>query len=368
MPFKASTASSDTSQRDGNLVVPTMTKDIWDKCLVPDKDVVFSPHKWGHSTWSKCLREKRIICFNEPSVDMPEGHIPIDRHLSLPIIFKGESIGLFQVANKDTDYEDEDLTQLESIANYLAPILHARLNREREEKKRRRAELALKRSNEELQQFAYIASHDLREPLRKISGFAELLGKGYRGQIDEKADRYIHYVVDGAHRMEKLINDLLTFSRLSRAELAREPVNLESVLEITLNDLGKSLKEAECEVTYDPLPTVQANSTQMGQLLQNLLGNAVKFRSDDPPRVHVSAQMRNHEWLISVRDNGIGLDMEHAQRIFDIFQRLHGIGEYDGTGIGLAVCKKIVERHGGQLWVDSEPGKGSTFSFTIPEP
>ncbi len=225
---------------------------------------------------------------------------------------------------------------------------------------------AVESANKELAHFAYIASHDLREPLRKISSFAELLAKRYQGRIDEKADKYIHYVVDGAHRMQKLIDDLLTFSRISRAELATEPVSLESVLEITLNDLEKLLKETGGEVTHDPLPTVPANPTQMGQLIQNLIGNAVKFRGDQPPRVHVSAQMKNDKWLVCVRDNGIGLDMEHAEGIFGIFQRLHGRGEYGGTGIGLAVCRKIVERHGGRIWVESEPGKGSTFSFSLP--
>ena len=225
---------------------------------------------------------------------------------------------------------------------------------------------AVEEANKELAYFAYVASHDLREPLRKISNFTELLGKRYQGQFDEKADRYIYYIVDGARRMQQLIDDLLTFSRISRAEIVRESIELESVLEITLNDLDKFLTDAGAEVTHDPLPVVQANRTQMGQLLQNFIVNAVKFRTDELPRVHVSAQKDGKEWRISVRDNGIGLDMEHAERIFGIFQRLHGRSEYEGTGIGLAVCKKIVERHGGRIWVESEIGKGATFVFSLP--
>lgn len=224
----------------------------------------------------------------------------------------------------------------------------------------------LEAANKELAHFAYVASHDLREPLRKVSNFAELLQKRYEGQLDEKADKYIHYMVDGAHRMGILIDDLLILSRISRAELTLEPVNLESIVQTTLNDLEQLLQEAGGEVTYDSLPTVRANRSQMGQLLQNLLANAVKFRGDDPPRVHVSAQKNDDEWLVSVRDNGIGLDMEHAERIFGIFQRLHGRGSYPGTGIGLALCRKIVERHGGRIWVESERGKGSSFYFTLP--
>lgn len=224
----------------------------------------------------------------------------------------------------------------------------------------------LQAANKELAHFAYIASHDLREPLRKISNFADLLKKRYQGHIDEKADKYIYYVVDGAHRMQRLIDDLLTFSRISRTELAPEPVKLESVLQTTLHDLDKLVKEAGSTVTYDPLPTVQANPSQMGQLLQNLVANALKFRSDASPLVHISARAENGEWVVSVRDNGIGMDMGDADKIFGIFQRLHGRGEYSGTGIGLAVCRKIVERHGGRIWVESQPGEGSTFCFTLP--
>jgi PAS domain S-box-containing protein len=238
---------------------------------------------------------------------------------------------------------------------------------------RKKAEEALKRKTEELQRvnrelehFAYVASHDLREPLRKISNFTELLADRYRGQLDEKADKYIWFVVDGAKRMDRLIEDLLAYSRAGRAELIWEATSAEQVVRLAVSDLEKFLEENSAEVTYSDLPIIQANPVQLGQLMRNLIQNAVKFRGEEPSRVHVSAQKTGNEWVFSVRDNGIGIDPEHWERIFGIFQRLHTRSEQTGTGIGLAISKKIVEHHGGRIWVESEPGKGSTFHFTIP--
>ena len=228
----------------------------------------------------------------------------------------------------------------------------------------RTAELV--RSNRELEQFAYVASHDLKEPLRKISNFTGLLEKRYKGKLDEKAEQYIHYVVDGAHRMETLIDALLAYSRVGRGELTFNPVDMEAVLAQTLEDLQMSLEETHAAVSHGPLPVVRANQGQVGQLLQNLIANAVKFRGEEPPRIHISAAKEGNQWIISVADQGIGFDPEQGERIFGIFQRLHTRLEYPGTGIGLAVCKKIVERHGGRIWAESEPGKGSVFHFTLP--
>jgi signal transduction histidine kinase len=224
----------------------------------------------------------------------------------------------------------------------------------------------LKRSNTDLQQFAYVASHDLQEPLRMISSYMRLLERKYKGQLDQDADEFIGYAVDGAQRMQSLINDLLEYSRVGTHAKPFEPVDCGELLEHTLANLRMSIEDCRAEVTCDFLPVVPADRTQMIQLFQNLIGNALKFRKDERPSIHISAKQADDSWLFQVRDNGIGMDCLHADRIFVMFQRLHGRDEYSGTGIGLAICKKIVERHGGSIWVESEPGKGAAFYFTIP--
>ena len=239
--------------------------------------------------------------------------------------------------------------------------------------KRKQAEQALSeyaqavvRSNKELEQFAYIVSHDLQEPLRTISSFVTLLKKRCQGQLDEDADSFIGFILDGSERMQALIQALLELSRVGRKELERWPVDTEAVLEQTLADLQTMLQEAQAEVTYDPLPSVEGDAPQLGMLFQNLIGNAVKFRGEDTPRVHVAALRRDDAWRFSVSDNGIGIREQFHERIFEVFRRLHTRTKYGGTGIGLAICKKIVERHGGRIWVESEQGQGATFFFTIP--
>lgn len=227
------------------------------------------------------------------------------------------------------------------------------------------AELA--RSNAELEQFAYVASHDLQEPLRMVSAYVQLFEKRYKGHVDEQADKYIHYAVDGARRMEALIAALLEYSRAGRAEIQTETVDLERVLDRLSVTLEGAIEESGAIVTHDVLPAVRSDETQLARVFQNLLGNALKFRRPDvPPRVHVSAERRQHRWVFSIRDNGIGIDSGYADRIFVIFQRLHTRTEYPGTGIGLAICKRIVERLGGEIWFESEPGKGTTFFFALP--
>ena len=225
----------------------------------------------------------------------------------------------------------------------------------------------LERSNNDLEQFASIASHDLQEPLRMVASYTQLLAERYEGQLDEKAKKYITYAVDGAVRMQRLVNDLLTYSRISTRGNPIEITDSHSILGEAIRNLAATIEESKAIVTNDELPMVRADVSQFVQLFQNLLANAIKFRGENFPHVHVSALDEGREWVFSVRDNGIGIDRQYADRIFVIFQRLHTRQEYPGTGIGLAVCKRIVERHGGKIWFESEPGKGSTFFFTVPK-
>ena len=225
----------------------------------------------------------------------------------------------------------------------------------------------LKRSNEELEQFAYVASHDLQEPLRMVSSYTQLLADRYRDQLDEKARKFIHYAVDGAIRMQRLINDLLSYSRVTTRGGNMKNTDSHAALGIALSNLQKSIEESGALVSNGDLPRVRADESQLAQLFQNLIGNAVKFHGETLPRVHVEAEPDNRFWRFSVRDNGIGIDPQHRDRIFIIFQRLHSREQYEGTGIGLALCKRIVERHGGRIWIESTPGEGTTFYFTLPK-
>ena len=224
----------------------------------------------------------------------------------------------------------------------------------------------LKRSNAELEQFAYVASHDLQEPLRMVASYMQLFAERYQGQLDAKADKYIGYAVDGARRMQALINDLLSLSRVNSRGAEFGSIDCASVVGRVLHDLDARIRASNALVECQNLPTVVADEQQLAQLFQNLIGNALKFRAVETPHIQLAAERQQGFWLFSIRDNGIGIAPEHADKIFVLFQRLHSRQQYEGTGIGLAICKKIVERHGGRIWVESEPGRGSTFKFTLP--
>jgi PAS domain S-box-containing protein len=229
---------------------------------------------------------------------------------------------------------------------------------------RRATELA--RMNEELQMFAHVASHDLREPLRMISSYTQLLGERYRGQLDAEADEFIHFAVDGVARMERLLDALLDYARVGSRAKPFEIVDMQAILEEVKSNLVVAIQESKAVINGGDLPHVRGDATQVGQVLQNLIANALKFRRDEPPLVEITANARGEQWVFRVRDNGIGIQPRHRERVFGIFERLHTAGEYPGTGIGLSICKRIVQRHGGRIWVESEPGRGSDFFFTLP--
>jgi light-regulated signal transduction histidine kinase (bacteriophytochrome) len=309
---------------------------------------------------------------------------------AFPLRRSGEPVGALTLYSEVPGaFDAEQVRLLEALCDDLSYALDAiqqdRLHAEAEQDLRRTAE-GLARSNKELEQFAYISSHDLQEPLRMVSAYSGLLRERYQGQLDEKADQYLAFVLEGSQRMRLLINDLLAYSRVSDGASHLAPVAVREPLEAALADLRVAIDETGAAITQEQLPTVTSDRLLLAQVFMNLIGNALKFRTPGAaPAIHVGARrvvpagaagardaqdpQRAHgaEWVFFVRDNGIGIDPRYADKIFDIFQRLHSRGRYEGTGIGLAICRKIVERHGGRIWVESEAGKGSTFFFSVPD-
>jgi signal transduction histidine kinase len=293
------------------------------------------------------------------------------QNLDVPLIVVTGYLG----EEKAVDYIKQGATDcvLKDRMARLAPSVRRALEEKRlrqlrlqgeKELARKVAELA--RSNAELEQFAYVASHDLQEPLRMIASYAQLLAERYRGQLDDRADKYIHYAVDGAVRMQALIHDLLKFSRVGTAEIEPSITDCRLLVEQAVNNLQLAVDDSGAVVTWTGLPMVMADSSQLAQVFQNLIANAIKFHGVDPPTIQISAEKKDREWVFAVSDNGIGIPAENWQDVFVIFRRLHARAEYGGNGIGLAICNKIIQRHGGKLWIEAQAKPGSCFKFALP--
>jgi light-regulated signal transduction histidine kinase (bacteriophytochrome) len=291
--------------------------------------------------------------------------------VNVPVILVSGALGDVTAVNcikqGATDYVLKDgLARLpEAIRRALQEKEVLRLRRKAEEDLARKAE-ELARSNADLEQFAYIASHDLQEPLRMVAAYTKLIAERYRGRLDENGDKFIAYACEGALRMQTLIQDLLAFSRVGRAGAKIVSVDCAAAMAEVLLTLGPVIREHEAVVTYTSLPVVQMEASQMTQVFQNLIANAIKFHGEQPPKISVRAEKAGTEWLFTVSDNGIGIAPENAEAVFVVFHRLHTRTEYPGNGIGLAICKKIIERNGGKIWVEPHVGEGSTFKFTSP--
>jgi len=347
-----------------------------------EEEILATPLRISESFTGKAIQERRALIFNDPQSEGSGKQIPgtpveaEEKIIVAPLIVDENVLGAMCLDRMGVSFTQEDLALAETFATYASTALknaqtHDDLHQEvrqrrRMEKKLKQTMAELKRSNDELQQFAYVASHDLQEPLRMVASYVQLLAKRYKGKLDQDADDFIDYAVDGAIRMQGLINDLLAYSRVGTRGRPFEPTDLVEIFDRAVANLQAAVVETDAQVDHGPLPTLAIDRVQFTQLFQNLIGNALKFHNDKSPRIHVAAEQKNGEYILSVRDNGIGIDQEYAGRIFMIFQRLHNHTEYKGSGIGLAICKKIVERHGGRIWVESNPGQGATFYFTVP--
>jgi signal transduction histidine kinase len=323
-------------------------------------------------------RDRRGLLFRTPAEEEEAGQQPardlggdFQTRIAVPLIARSVFVGTLNIRSlQPYAYDESHLAQAERIGAQIAGTIANAFAYEKLEAAQQALEKAvteLRRSNQELEQFAYVASHDLQEPLRKIASFCNLLESRYADQLDDRANVYLHYIVDGAMRMQALVNDLLLYSRVTTRGMEFALTDTNDVLQEALANLDVAVAESNACVTHDPLPTAYGDTKQLARLFQNLIGNAIKYRGEAPPEVHVSVLKKGDEWVFSVRDNGIGIAPEYAERIFVIFQRLHTREEYGGTGIGLSVCKKIVERHGGRIWVESEEGCGATFYFSLPQ-
>jgi hypothetical protein len=329
-----------------------------------DRDVVQTPEEF-----MQCIRKNNYaVVLSDYNLLEWNGLETVEilrrEGLDVPVILVSGALGEVKavecIKQGAADYVLKD--QLPRLADVVGRAI--REKQLRDDHRRTLNELA--RSNRDLEQFAYVASHDLQEPLRMVATYTQLLAERYQGKIDQNADKYIHYAVDGALRMQTLVKDLLAYSRVGREASERQQTDCNLVLQSVIANLHPLIQESGARVIYANLPTLMANRSELLQLFQNLIGNAIKFRSSAPPEIRISAEDKTGEWIMSVADNGIGIAPEHAETVFVIFRRLHTHEEYPGSGIGLAICKRIVEEQGGHIWVESQPGKGAKFNFILP--
>ena len=324
--------------------------------------------------------EQEIIRTGQPIIDKEEKETWTDGREAWALTTKlplrnreGRIIGTMGISRDITARRraEKELQEYKAHLEELVVARTAELTRAKEQLEqdvaaRRLTEQELARSNADLEDFAYVASHDLQEPLRMVASYTQLLERRYKGKLDADADEFIAYAVDGATRMQSLIQDLLSYSRVATKPQSFELVDAEAACSEAINNLGKAIEESGTTIVIGPLPTVLADTSQLTRLFQNLIGDGIKYRNARKPKIHVAAQLEEDHWIFSVQDNGIGIEAQYYERIFQMFQRLHSRKQYSGTGIGLAICRKIVERHGGRIWVESQPGQGSKFLFTIP--
>lgn len=350
--------------------IDNIIKSLIDTLIVTDSDGTINMinksalELLGYSH-TEIIGQKLSVIF--PQEDLPKDEKLIDTYIKKEFVSKAEV--RYQTKNGEIIPVSISSTVLKDINNEIDGIVFVAQDisdYKRAEKLARSSE-ALERSNKELEQFAYVASHDLQEPLRMISSYVQLLKRRYGDNLDGDANEFIDFAVDGAERMKTLIQDLLAFSRVGTNGEEFKITSTQDVLDEVLSNLQISIKESSAVITNDTLPDLVVDRTQILQLFQNLLTNAIKFSGDKSPEIHIQVIDNYTEWLFCFNDNGIGIEQQYSDQIFVIFQRLHGLGEYTGTGIGLSIAKRIVERHGGQIWVESEPGNGSSFKFIIPK-
>jgi PAS domain S-box-containing protein len=329
-----------------------------------DKVVLANPAAaklFGASSPEDLIGKPALDLFDPDSRSLVRERIRVDSE-EVPLV----EVRILQLDGTPVDVEATASPFLDQGVKAIQVLLRDITERKRAEEELRERTEDLLRSNTELEKFAYVASHDLQEPLRMVTNYTQLLQQRYQGKLDSDADEFIAYAVDGAARMRTLINELLAYSRVGTQGAPFVLTALDDLLDDALRGLEMTLSDVDAVVTRDPLPELWCDPTQIARVFQNLIVNAAKFHDADPPQIHVGARLEGEGWVFSVKDNGIGIDPEHFDRIFVIFQRLQSRAEYEGTGMGLAIGKRIVERHGGRIWVESRPGAGSTFFFTLP--